>query len=806
MGKFPFEEIKREILIKKEADITTAKRPIAELLDYGIINIDKPKGPTSHQVADFVQKILKIPKSGHSGTLDPGVTGSLPIAINKATRIVQALLIAGKEYVCVMHIHKEIEEKKIKKVLKDFTGKITQLPPVKSAVVRQERERSIYYIDLLEIEGQDVLFKVGCQAGTYIRKLCLHPETEIISDSSLISAKKFFVNPSLIYTMNNKKIKQKLPSKTQKFNFNGNLIKITMTSGINFSVTPDHKMLISSNDGYIMKQASKLKESDYIVKSLKYTLPEINPTISDLLDDNYLIYQENIKEIVKEEFIKKYGSIRSMYRKLKLDRKAFLNNSKIAIPISHIKKAGIYENIKNIIYEFKTEKGTKIKLLRFNSDLLYLIGLIASDGNNTKEKKTIRHTRIKFHNKNKKLIELFLNKYTKIFPNLNISKTKLKDEIIQLDTSNSFLATICANLGVKSPQKYSDLFPILFFDKKLVASFLRGYFDGDGSAYYKRKLKVKGIYTKISFHTVNNIDAKRIHQMLLKLGISNKIFKKKDSYVIDINDIAAKKRFISLIGSNHPLKRERLKLIKNINSSEINDHLYIGLNYKKLINKNKSKLNKMGGNLNRVLKSKIPFTRGFYKKASKLVKLPLLDQFCIEKIKSIELTPYKGHVYDMTVPKTHNFLIETGFVSSNCHDIGKELKVGAHMAELRRTRVGPFEESTLVTLNDLTDAIHYYETEGNEKFLRSLIQPIENAIKHLPKFWVYDTAVKSLSHGADLKIPGIIQLHSNIKQGDTVAVISPENKLIALGETKLTSKEVMDKEKGIAVKVHKVFI
>ena len=74
----------------------------------------------------------------------------------------------------------------------------------------------------------------------------------------------------------------------------------------------------------------------------------------------------------------------------------------------------------------------------------------------------------------------------------------------------------------------------------------------------------------------------------------------------------------------------------------------------------------MGGNLHRVLNTSIPITRGFYKKSSKLVDLPSLDNFSIEKVKSINLVNYKGNVYDMTVPKTHNFLIETGFISSNC--------------------------------------------------------------------------------------------------------------------------------------------
>jgi len=70
-----------------------------------------------------------------------------------------------------MHIHKEIEQNKILKTTQEFIGKIKQLPPIKSAVKRQLRERNIYYFNILEINEKDVLFKVGCEAGTYIRKL-----------------------------------------------------------------------------------------------------------------------------------------------------------------------------------------------------------------------------------------------------------------------------------------------------------------------------------------------------------------------------------------------------------------------------------------------------------------------------------------------------------------------------------------------------------------------------------------------------------------------------------------------------------
>lgn len=175
--KLPFEAVKRDVLIRKKAETDSkfgcdpAKRPTEVLAKYGIVNINKPAGPTSHQVSAYVQQILSIDKAGHSGTLDPNVTGVLPVAIGGGTRVVEALLKAGKEYVCLMHVHEERSPDVIAQAASAFVGKIKQLPPVKSAVKRQQRFRTVYYLTIIDIQGRDVLFRVGCQAGTYIRKL-----------------------------------------------------------------------------------------------------------------------------------------------------------------------------------------------------------------------------------------------------------------------------------------------------------------------------------------------------------------------------------------------------------------------------------------------------------------------------------------------------------------------------------------------------------------------------------------------------------------------------------------------------------
>ena len=166
----------RQLFIKKAAEgefgKSPAERTADELIQYGIVNIDKPKGPTSHQTSDYVKKILRLDKAGHSGTLDPAVTGVQPVALGKATRITQFLLTAPKEYVCLMHLHSEVAEETLRNTIQQFIGKIRQLPPIKSAVKRVERTREIYEVEILEIKKQDVLFRVKCQAGTYIRKLC----------------------------------------------------------------------------------------------------------------------------------------------------------------------------------------------------------------------------------------------------------------------------------------------------------------------------------------------------------------------------------------------------------------------------------------------------------------------------------------------------------------------------------------------------------------------------------------------------------------------------------------------------------
>ncbi|KAI5168780.1 H/ACA ribonucleoprotein complex subunit 4 [Pancytospora epiphaga] len=170
-----------ESMVTKSTDYTPSghgtlpeNRPIGEYLKYGVISIDKPANPSSHEVVTWVKDILECEKTGHSGTLDPKVTGVLGICLNRATRLTKSQQNAGKTYVCVVDFYTETTLDKFNEAIKALTGHLYQRPPLMCAVKRDLRLRWIYEIELIEFQPNRALFKVKCEAGTYVRTLCTH--------------------------------------------------------------------------------------------------------------------------------------------------------------------------------------------------------------------------------------------------------------------------------------------------------------------------------------------------------------------------------------------------------------------------------------------------------------------------------------------------------------------------------------------------------------------------------------------------------------------------------------------------------
>lgn len=147
------------------------ERSVEELLSFGVVNLDKPAGPSAHQVAAWVRNLADVDRAAHAGTLDPKVTGCLPTMLGDATRLAPVFLEGAKEYVAVLELH-GLPPTDVEATVAEFEGEIYQKPPRKSAVVRRLRSREIYDLDLLELEDRQALLQIRCESGTYIRKLC----------------------------------------------------------------------------------------------------------------------------------------------------------------------------------------------------------------------------------------------------------------------------------------------------------------------------------------------------------------------------------------------------------------------------------------------------------------------------------------------------------------------------------------------------------------------------------------------------------------------------------------------------------
>ena len=148
-----------------------AERTTADNRSFGVVNLDKPPGPSSHQVSSWVRDLLGVEKAAHAGTLDPKVTGCLPVLVGDATRLSQAFLVGEKEYVAALELHDQ-PPADLESIVASFEGPIYQKPPRKSAVTRRLRVREIYELTVLDRDGRTVLLGIQCESGTYVRKLC----------------------------------------------------------------------------------------------------------------------------------------------------------------------------------------------------------------------------------------------------------------------------------------------------------------------------------------------------------------------------------------------------------------------------------------------------------------------------------------------------------------------------------------------------------------------------------------------------------------------------------------------------------
>lgn len=147
-----------------------AERTIEELLEAGMLVIDKPQGPNSHQVSAWARDILGLEKLGHGGTLDPFATGVLVLLSGRAMRLTKKVLSHDKTYVGVLRAPSNFDKAALERAIAQMCGQVYNVPPEISAVKVQVRSRRME-TRLLDVDGRDAAIEVTCEAGTYIRTL-----------------------------------------------------------------------------------------------------------------------------------------------------------------------------------------------------------------------------------------------------------------------------------------------------------------------------------------------------------------------------------------------------------------------------------------------------------------------------------------------------------------------------------------------------------------------------------------------------------------------------------------------------------
>ena len=167
---------------------------------------------------------------------------------------------------------------------------------------------------------------------------------------------------------------------------------------------------------------------------------------------------------------------------------------------------------------------------------------------------------------------------------------------------------------------------------------------------------------------------------------------------------------------------------------------------------------------------------------------------------------------DFLEMEDRNVLFKVGceagtYIRKLCYDVGEVLGSGAHMQELRRTRVGPFvEDSSLVTLHDISYLYSQWQETKDESLLRKFVYPMEKALDLLPKIHVRDSAVDALCHGAHLTAPGVLSLDSGIQIGDTAAVFTQKGEAITLSQAVVSSEKMLKMDHGFVAKTQRVLM
>jgi pyruvate/2-oxoacid:ferredoxin oxidoreductase beta subunit/intein/homing endonuclease len=468
------------------------------------------------------------------------------------------------------------------------------------------------------------------------------------------------------------------------------LVKITTASGLILTLTPEHPVLIDTLDGPKWQRADLLKMKDEVYALRRFTLNiEKDFYLVDFLTGNIKVKLSlETKEKINQELVKNYGNVKEAAKTIGFKYWQFKEKNrlvdlwalrKIFRKVSSLK----WEELREEIVQFGVQGGNpiKIKQNKFTPDLLYLLGLITSDGY-LGDKDYV----VGFTNKEEVLIKEFKKRYRKLFSGRKISEFKDKQGIIGLIIANPILSLLGKNLQIKSNPK-----TLIGLPQELICAYLRGFFDGDG--YCGITKNRHSCDAKVIFSTIEEKLAKRLRQMLQRIGIACFQDSRENRFDLIISSKEDIERFIDKVSTRHPLQKKRMGEIKKLWKTRKQRGRFFsiapkvcGKILKEICEKEGIPITKLDKKRNicslaagvrratkqRIKEYKEDLLRLIGKEKVSLFKnleSQLRDDFYLDPIEKIETVPCKSKfVYDITVENTHLFVPEGVFIVSNCYD------------------------------------------------------------------------------------------------------------------------------------------
>ncbi|MFX0079842.1 MAG: LAGLIDADG family homing endonuclease, partial [Candidatus Hermodarchaeota archaeon] len=488
----------------------------------------------------------------------------------------------------------------------------------------------------------------------------------------------------------------------QKLLSPSNLVEIMTSTGARVRCTPNHKVLVDRSEGSVWVRADQLKIGDRVYSPRKLDLQQTSEYwIVDLIPDDFKAVGVNPSRF-RERLRMRFGNLKRAAHKLELDyRKLFdgkwlslgeLKRIYEALQLSWIELRG---QVSTLTYRgsHNVPLGTQI----LNKEFLYLLGLLASDG-------TIEKDRIRFTNTDRELINLFVKIYQTLFPSkaAHISKITSKKATQKhryvVQVKNQVLYHICNHLDVKG-----NLKSIFQFEDKLIAAFLGGFFDGDGSV--TKIQKDKQLSGKITLHPGQDyMRGFGLHLLLKRLGIISKVYDYESRVIVDVSGKHEIFLFLSKINSYHSQRSRQLKdleasiihhgikrvglfdqvpLVAGRHLQRVKQRYRILLKSFPLSHSNTLRILRQECRMTKttllrilpIIKSIVEEDDADLAKLQHLTKSP----FFLDKIKNFRMVPSDDHyVYDITVQNSHNFIPNGAFVVSNCIEGPKMADVSMH--------------------------------------------------------------------------------------------------------------------------------